>query len=99
MSPEERKLLEEAVTLSRENHKILRQLRGSLWWGRVYSLLKWVVIIGSTIWAYYYIQPYLFQLMDTYEAMRQQIDEVRKASGQINANLPDLSGLLNGLGE
>ena len=86
MSPEEHRLLEEGATLSRENNNILRQLRGALRWGRFYSILKWVLVIGSTLGAYYYLQPYLFKLFDAYQTLFND-----------NASLPDLSGLLDKL--
>src|SRR3989344_51476 len=97
MSPEERQLLEETATLSRENNQILRQLRGALRLGRFYSILKWVLVIGSTLGAYYYLQPYLFRLFDAYQALLNGLNEVKQAGSNVNASLPDFSGLLEKL--
>ena len=97
MSPEERQLLEETVTLSRENNQILRQLRRALRWGRFYSVLKWILIVGSTLGAYYYLQPYLFRLFDAYQALLNGLNEVKEAGAGMSPNLPDLSGLFDKL--
>lgn len=97
MSPEERQLLEETVTLSRENNQILRQLRGALRWGRFYSVLKWVLVVGSTLGAYYYLQPYLFKLFDAYQTLLSGLNEVKQTGSNVGASLPDFSGLLDKL--
>ncbi len=59
MNPDEKKLLEETAELSRENNKILHQLRRSLVWGRIMHTLYWVIIIGASVGAFYFIQPYI----------------------------------------
>lgn len=95
MSPEERQLLEETVTLSRENNKILHQLRGALRWGRLYSVLKWLIIIGSTLGVYYYLQPYLFKVLDAYSSLLDGLNSVKEVSASADStNMSDLSGLL-----
>jgi len=95
MSPEERQLLEEVVTLSRENNKILHQLRGALRWGQVYSVFKWLVIIGSALGFYYYVQPYLFKILDAYSTLLDGLNNVKEVSAAADSNnLSDLSGLL-----
>lgn len=95
MSPEEKKLLEEAVGLSRENNKMLHRLQSAMRWGRFYSILKWVIIVGFTFGVYYYLQPYLIGLIDAYQAVSEGLDEVREAG----SNLPDFSGLLDRFGQ
>ena len=97
MSPEERQLLEESITLARENNKILRQMRSTMRWNRFWAGLKWLIVIASTLGAYYYLQPYLFKLLDAYQTMLKGLDEVKQVGASVNATLPDLSGLLEGL--
>lgn len=66
MSPEEKKLLEETAELSRENNKMLHQLHRSLVWGRIWHITYWVIIIGASIGAFYFIQPYIESLKSLY---------------------------------
>lgn len=66
MNPEERKMLEEVLTLSRENHEIVTKLRRSMMWGRVFHGIYWFVIIGATIGAFYFMQPFVDQAKTLY---------------------------------
>lgn len=84
MSPEERQLLEETVALSRDNNKMLRQLRGAMRWAWFYSIIKWAIVIATTLGAYYYLQPYLFKLLDAYKAVLDGVDQVKEAGAAID---------------
>jgi len=59
MTPEEKDLLKRVAELSEENNDMLRSMRRSMRLARFMSILYWVVIIGSAIGAYYFIQPYI----------------------------------------
>ncbi|MBY0376596.1 hypothetical protein K2P96_01325 [Patescibacteria group bacterium] len=67
MDPESKKLLEDTARLAQENNQILHSMRRSMRWARVMSLLYWVFIIGSAVGAYYFIQPYLDQVIKLYD--------------------------------
>lgn len=69
MYGEDRKLLERVVELAEENNKILRGLRRAARWGQFFTFIKWLIIIGSAFGAYYYLQPYLDQLMEVYKKL------------------------------
>jgi hypothetical protein len=66
MSPEERELLERCVNLVTENNKILRSMRRSQMWANVARVFYWALIIGSAFGAYYFIQPYIDQILGVY---------------------------------
>ncbi|MBI2476447.1 MAG: hypothetical protein HYV67_04380 [Candidatus Taylorbacteria bacterium] len=66
MNPEEKQLLERAVSLSEENNKILRGIRRGNRFGLAWKIFYWIVIIAISYGAYVYIQPYVSQLMKTY---------------------------------
>jgi hypothetical protein len=59
MNPEERKMLEETRALAIENREILRSIQRVLRVNAVFKALYWVIIIGATFGAYYFIQPYI----------------------------------------
>jgi hypothetical protein len=66
MDEQDRKMLEEVVKLSRDNNVAVRKLvsyhRSTVIWRVIY----WSIIIGSTIAAYYSIQPYWASLVSVY---------------------------------
>ena len=73
MDPEERKLL-------LENNRILHKLLSAQRWAMFWSVLRWAIIIGLALGSYYYIQPYLDQLLQVY--------------GQVSGQVPQLQNLL-----
>ena len=66
MSPEEKELLNKCVDLAEDNNKMLHSMRRSMRIASVMRALYWVLIIGSAFGAYYFIQPYLDQLIGVY---------------------------------
>ena len=74
MSPEERELLQRSVSLAEENNKILHSLRRSVRLQRFISILYWVFIIGASVGAYYFVQPYIDQILNIYSGAKSNID-------------------------
>lgn len=59
MSPEEKSLLERTYKMAEENNTILRSIRRTARIGTVMKVLYWTVIIGLSVGAFYFLQPYL----------------------------------------
>ena len=59
MTPEERSLLERTHELAKENNELLRNLKRRARLSNVMKILYWVVIIGISLGAFYFIQPYV----------------------------------------
>ncbi len=59
MSPEEKSLLERTYKLCEENNTILLSLRRANRIGTAVKIFYWVVIIGLSVGAFYFIQPYI----------------------------------------
>ena len=76
MDPESKKLLEDTLALAQENNKMLHALKRSMLWSRVISVLYWVLIIGSALGAYYFVQPYVDQIMSTYNGAKSNLDNI-----------------------
>jgi len=53
------KKLGEILEMVKENNRILRKIRRGAVVGTFLSILYWVIIIGISVGAYYYIKPYL----------------------------------------
>ncbi len=76
MDPESKKLLAETLALAEENNKILRALKRSMVWGRVVHAVYWALIIGSAVGAYYFIQPYINQIIGVYGGAKDSLNSV-----------------------
>lgn len=92
MTPEERELLERTAELAEENNDMLRSMRRSMRISRIIGILYWVVIIGSAVGAYYFIQPYLELVAGAYGDARSTVDE---GVGGINEILDTIRNFTN----
>ncbi|HEY4480403.1 MAG TPA: hypothetical protein VJB58_02975 [Candidatus Paceibacterota bacterium] len=70
MQPEEREMLKKALELSRENNKMLQSIKRSMFVGRIFRVVYWIVVIGAAIGAYYYIEPYLDEAIGAYGSIK-----------------------------
>jgi hypothetical protein len=66
MDPESKKLLEETFRLAEENNRMLHKVRSVQKWAAFWSGLKIFIIIGITLGAFYFLEPYLKKVMDLY---------------------------------
>ncbi len=65
MTPEEHRLLEETRALTEENAKILKSIQRMSRTGAIIKIVYWVIILGVTFGAFYFIQPYFDALKGT----------------------------------
>ncbi len=70
MSPEERQLLIQTHRMVEENNALLRKMHRSALVGRIFSILYWVIIIGLSVGAFYFIQPYVNQIQGLYGGLK-----------------------------
>lgn len=92
MDQEDRDLMEEVLELSRENNKILHKLHRAAIIGRIGKIIYWVVIIGSMFGVYYFFQPLVENLMDTYNSVLGGFSKTQDVIG----SLPGLNKLGGG---
>ncbi|MDD5721264.1 MAG: hypothetical protein PHT16_02345 [Candidatus Pacebacteria bacterium] len=76
MDPESKKLLEDTLVLAQENNKMLHSVMRSMRLARIMRIIYWVIIIGSALGAYYFIQPYIDQLIGVYSGAKSDLDNV-----------------------
>lgn len=69
MDSESKKLLENTFILAQENNKMLRKVRSVQKWSIFWSWLKLILIIGITLGAFYFLQPYLNKIVDLYNSI------------------------------
>lgn len=83
MEVEEKRMLNEALELSRENHRMLTKLYRSMLWGRVYRVIYWIIAIGITIGSFYFLQPYIEQLQRTYQDIQRGFGKTQTTSNSL----------------
>lgn len=75
----DKQLLEKILQQTEENNKILKNLRNHSHWGVFFGFIKWAIIIGPIIWAYFYLQPYFSGTFK--ETTKSFIDQVKTVQG------------------
>lgn len=61
-----KQLVRQNIALTEENNKMLHGMRRSAWVSRGIRLLWIAAIVASSVYAYWYVQPYLAQILDFY---------------------------------
>lgn len=79
MDQEVKDTLRKVLELEQKNHSMLLSIKRSIFWTRVFTILYWIVIIGAAIGAYYYLQPYIDQVLATYGSFKGSIEQVKNA--------------------
>ncbi|MFH0845960.1 MAG: hypothetical protein V1851_00990 [Patescibacteria group bacterium] len=77
MEPEEKRMLRENLELARENNSMLKKIKKSLFWGKVSRWVYWLILIGASLGAYYYVQPYV-------DATRDIIKSIKSGAGVVS---------------
>ncbi len=66
MNPEEKQLLQKTFEMAEENNKMLRHIKRSNRLSMIFRISYWVIIIGISLGALYFIQPYIDSVMKAY---------------------------------
>jgi len=91
-----KEILEETLELAEENNKILRRMQRAMRWGRFFSLLYWLIIIGSAVGAYYFLQPFIASFQETFQSFTSGVGSLQNVGQQLQ-DLPDLGSILKDL--
>jgi hypothetical protein len=87
--------MKELLELTRENNKLLHKMRRGAIYGNIFRFFYWTIILGGPVIIYfYYLQPYMQQLLDAYSGAQDGVENIGNKIEQI----PGLNGLLNLLG-
>ncbi|MGB8816286.1 MAG: hypothetical protein WCC74_03615 [Minisyncoccia bacterium] len=73
-----------------ENNIILKKMRRASFWGNVFRVCYWGIIITLSIGAYWFIQPYFNSLMETYSGIQSDINNVKNVTSKIPSSIGDL---------
>lgn len=78
MNEEEKELLLRVAKLSEDNHRILRKMERGVYWARVWSLVRLLLILAPLILGYIYLRPFLDKINEIYSDLN--------SFGNFNAN-------------
>lgn len=67
----------------KENNTILRKMRRSARIGTALHIFYWIVVIGLSAGAYYFIEPYIGQLEKVYSGIKGDVNNVRGAADKL----------------
>lgn len=73
--------LEDIRLMTIENRKMIKALHTAYRINSVISIVKWIVIIGVTIGAFVYIQPYLESMLKLYGSINSATGGVENNGG------------------
>ena len=74
MDPIEAKRINALERTVNENNKLLRKLHRGMITRRIMTTLYWVIIIGISVGALYFLQPYIELLQNTIEQLGGVLD-------------------------
>jgi hypothetical protein len=86
MTPEEKHLLERSLRLAEDNNEMLRRLTRYARAGRIWKALYWIVIIGASFGAYYFVQPYVDAAKTTYSGFQDDVSSFQKVKDKLFGN-------------
>lgn len=77
MEPEDKKMLEKIYELTEENNEIIRKVRSTQKRVFLFQIIRWFLIIGISIGAFYFLQPYVDNFQYFLEDTSATIDRIK----------------------
>ncbi len=70
MEQDEKDLLQKTYDLAKENNHILKGIRSSNRWASFFRFLYWLILVGISVGAFYFAQPYVNNLLNAYSKLQ-----------------------------
>ena len=87
MNPNEKELLEKTFEMSKENNHILKGIRSSNRWAAFFRIFYWVIIIGISVGAFYYVQPYINVAFKAYKNIQGDLNNVKSVVDKVSSKV------------
>jgi TRAP-type C4-dicarboxylate transport system permease small subunit len=84
MNPEEKQLLQKTYYLAEENNKILHKLKRANTRASLFRWFYWIVIIGISIGAFYFLEPYIKAATNAYKSLQTEISNVKSVTNKVS---------------
>ena len=75
--------IDRLLALTEENNKMLKSLRRSMLISRFLTVFYWVIIIGASIGALYFVRPYIETLQGLYGGMQGGLSATQNQTGKL----------------
>ena len=89
-----KQLLRASLETSQESLDILKGLRSKARWSSFFLFIKWTAIIGLSLGAYYWIQPFLEKSLGMMDQAIGTMEQVRQTGDVLQENITPASDLL-----
>ncbi len=73
----DKEFFDRLMTLTEENNRMLKRIRRAAFWTGISRIVYWIILIGISVGAFYYLQPYLEQLFSTYKTIQQDTAKIQ----------------------
>jgi hypothetical protein len=77
LEPQEKIMLERALKLAEDNNRIITKMYRAQKWARFFHTLYWVIVIGTAVGAYYFIQPYVDVAVESFGGFGESVERVK----------------------
>jgi predicted PurR-regulated permease PerM len=74
-----------------QNHELLVRVRRVQRNSQLFRLFYWVLILLATFGAFYYVQPYINQIIESYTGIQNTQEQIQNSM----PNLRDINGIVN----
>ena len=100
LPPNQEELLKETYQLVRDNNRMLHAMRRNAFLGGLFKLALYAVMIGVPLWFFVtYLMPILNTTVNTMNQVQGQLETVKDAGAQFNAQFDGLNDMLKQLKE
>ena len=98
---DEKEMMQKTFEIARDNNRMLHAMRRNAFFGGLFRLAFWAVLIGGPIVFYYaYAQPYVDQILSAYSGIKGDVQSIKNVTNQIpNLGNFDIEGLLKQAGQ
>jgi len=69
------------MTLTEENNRLLHKMWRAARLARAARVVYWIILIGASIGAYYYIQPYIDQILSLFTGLQDSVGSLQNFIG------------------
>ena len=84
MEPQD-KQLQEILEISRENNQLLKGVHRRARWSMFFWIARWVIVVGILFGAYYYVEPYVQKVTDTYHKTSDTFKQFQSTADKVQA--------------
>jgi hypothetical protein len=75
-----KELVQENIELTQRNNRMLRKMKAAMNRAAIARIIYWVIILGTMLGIYYYLQPVFETFTERYEALVALPDKIKEFS-------------------